>query len=202
MRTMLLLAMLALAVLLVFTWNGDDAKPTPDHVTSKQPAAGSVVEQPGMLAKGSSVAQGGPVLGHVRVTIDKDPAHPQESAMEAKYRADFAEHFDTFVRESGVTDKQVQALLLALYDYQEQSRSLEQDYVDGVIRNEVPRGKKLWAQAAMSLYDDLERDIALVLSEHQQRVWGRVCGFCPSYLDYSHRARVLTLDAAGHGQTE
>lgn len=53
----------------------------------------------------------------MRSCLNRGPRAPNEDRRRYEERLRFARRFDAFVRESGVTEDQEQALLLTIYDY-------------------------------------------------------------------------------------
>lgn len=107
------------------------------------------------------------------VVIDTSPRRPGEMYITYKKRIQIAQDFRDFVRESGVTDGQANALLLAMYDFQQNSTALRDSRV---ANSDVPVGE--WQYLVKENTETFLRNIEVILSESQQRIWWEICTSC------------------------
>jgi hypothetical protein len=128
-----------------------------------------------------------------RVTFDRGPARPGEHFTRVRDRTYFVERFDEFVRQSGVTEEQVQAILLALYDYQVQRRALDRDLFLGYVAYQISDEELSESDLAMEYYDQLTQALDRTLDRRQRWLWSRSCGRCYSRLTSPKHEPILTL---------
>lgn len=132
--------------------------------------------------------------GQSRVTFERGPRRSGENRYRYEDRVWFAERFDAFVRESGVSDAQRDAVLLALYDYVAAMQPLWGPAAEDLERGGKPTEEWTRRMFGTSSYDWLS-SLHQILTPEQARVWEKYCGVCPTRLAlYFYDEPVLRLN--------
>lgn len=114
-----------------------------------------------------------------KVVIDTSPRRPGEMLVTYKHRVDLARRFDEFVRRSGVTDEQARALLIAMYDYQQNGEALQVE-----LRRDHTIPTEDWRPLVRASVNDLLAVFEATLTREQYEAWWEICSvLCFGYLN-------------------
>lgn len=131
-----------------------------------------------------------------RIVFDRGPRKKGEHPDRYEDRVWFTERFDAFVRESGVTDAQVQELLLAMFDYTMQRR-----HAMDILREDVRKEVAVDEDYVLSLFEDGNRQFNLALQrtldDEQILIYFKHCPSCAQHISYfTHYEPILRVDFA------
>lgn len=197
-------ALLVLSVFALCQGSDEGAKRGPD---ARSPVPGPAVHQRPASARAhdreaTTEARPSGLRGRQKVTFERGPKRPDEHPTRYEDRTYFAEHFDEFAKRSGASEAQIQQILLALYDYQEQSMALDRDWRRAILEEDFDdpeRAKEIIAddsyiQLHDALFATLQSRLARIMTWTQDRVWSDTCAHCDSRLVYyGHEDHILKL---------
>lgn len=173
-----ILIVVAVAAAVLFLVFGDDDDREPDSTSDHQVESAAGTLPPARHDGEAPRAADGhaPALpeGRARVVIDDGPRRPGEEYGRSQRRIAMAQMFETFRREAEVTDEQAQAVLLALYDLQQNSDALMEDATGR-------RTGDTWRPVLEEYGSVFFARLREILESWQLDVWWEECASCFLY---------------------
>lgn len=163
------------AIIATVWWASNDAPESTAKAVREEPEAAPAPTRGG-TSQGSGPAASTP---HLRldgpVEIDRQPRRPDEIPRRYEWRKGVIDAFDELRRRTGISDEKAQAVLLVLYDYQE-NKSIMRGMFDEASRQGEVAWTNLDADTIELRADILQeaRDrLDALLTEEELRVWWR-----------------------------
>lgn len=171
----------AVLVLVVVLWvlGRDDNAPElsrPAHeepATERTPRVGSPSVRPGRAEEPPALIE-----RDVEVVLDTGPRRPDEPPQRYRYRQRFVTAFEATRKTAALTDEQVDAILLAIYDYEQNMETLDRDRAQAREEGREPTEED-WVPLLNEQIKALSHRIDAVLEPWQKQIWRfETCRYC------------------------